>query len=69
MSIVWNKYPETKPEKPGPYLVFSSDDYKPGYMIKTRIWGMHSGWEYGDNFITHWAEYPNTPTFTLPNIN
>ncbi|MDE3277136.1 MAG: hypothetical protein PUK73_01995 [Spirochaetota bacterium] len=36
-------------------------------MIKTRTWGYQEtfgpacGWEYGGDFITHWAEYPNTP--------
>lgn len=67
MSIVWHKFPEEKPPKAGKYLVFSSDAYRPGYMIKTRTWGYQEtfgpacGWEYGGDFITHWAEYPNTP--------
>ncbi len=60
MSIVWHKFPDTKPPKMGKYLVYSSDDYRPGMMIKTRLWGGF-GWEYGDKYITHWAEYPDTP--------
>lgn len=61
MSIIWHKFPAVKPPKTGIYLVFSSDAYQTGRMIKTRRYSPYSGWEYGDNFITHWAEYPNTP--------
>lgn len=34
MSIIWHKFPAVKPTKTGIYLVFSTDAYQTGCVIK-----------------------------------
>ena len=68
-EIVWNKYPETKPEEDGEYLVQFLFDNKRKYFetcdydYKGNLWFDGEGYMYSDsmgnlNSIVAWAEMP-----------
>jgi len=53
--LEWNKFPESKPNEYGKYLISRKDG-----KIHWETWNT-SGWAYNHNEIKYWLTIPKTP--------